>query len=269
MYPVLFHIGSFPIRAYGLAVFIAVLASAYFAVWLGQHRRLPWASLYMDFSAWALIGGILGARIWEVAFNWPYYRTHPQEIYAIWAGGLSIQGAVLGGLAAAWIYTRRNGVPPARFLDGLVPALLLGQAIGRLLGCTLNGDAYGKPTGTVYGLVHAAGTNAHAAYGSQPLWPVEVFEGVFDLVLMAFMLRLGVNKGRAGDHFVLYALLYSAGRFALEFLRADTGPVLVGLTAAQIGSLAVATSCGLLLVRKINQPPVVPGQAPGRPAEPS
>jgi len=251
LHPVLFHIGAFPVRAYGLAISTAIVASACFAAWLGRRRGIPWADQYIDFSLWALIGGVLGARIWEVAFRWPYYREVPHEIYAIWEGGLSIQGGVAGGLAAAWVFSRVNKIPLGRFLDECAPALLLGQAIGRLFGCTMNGDAYGRPTGTAFGIVHAPGTNAYLAYGSQPLWPAEVFEGVFDLALMAVMLRLGSNqKGPAGRHFLLYAVLYSTGRFALEFLRGDTRPILAGLTAAQVGSLAVIAVSGSLLSRR-------------------
>lgn len=240
LHPILFHIGHFPVRAYSVAIMTAVLAGACFAAWLGGKRGVSWADKYIDFATWGMVGGILGARLWEVAFNWSYYRNELPEILAIWEGGLSIQGAILGGLIAAWIYTRRHGIPVGGFLDESVPALLLGQAIGRLLGCTLNGDAYGRPTETWFGIVHAPGTNAHMAYGAQRLWPAEVFEGVFDLVLMVIMLRLaGSQKGPAGSRFLLYATLYSSGRFALEFLRGDTDPVLAWLTAAQVGSLAV------------------------------
>lgn len=267
MHPVLFHIGSYPVRAYGLAIVIAVFGSSAFAVWLGRRRQLPWAELYDSFAVWALLGGILGARIWEVVFNWSYYRTVPHEIYAIWEGGLSIQGGVIGGLTAAWIYTRVHKVSLGRFLDGLTPALLLGQAIGRLFGCTLNGDAYGKPTGTSFGIVHAPGTNAHMVHGAQPLWPAEVFEGIFDLALMGVMIRLGVNnRGPAGHLFLLYAVLYSAGRFALEFLRGDTPHILAGLTAAQIGSIGVIAMATLLLVW---QTLALRGRAATGPVEPS
>lgn len=251
MHPILFHVGSFPVRMYSLAILTALLGSAYFATWLGRRRAISWANLYSDFWTWAFMGGVVGARVWEVAFNWSYYRSVPREIVAVWEGGLSIQGAVIGGLIAALIYARTHKVPLGRFLDGLAPALLLGQAIGRLFGCAMNGDAYGKPTGTAFGIVHAPGTNAYDAFGAQPLWPAEMFEGVFDLVLMAVLLRMGINRGPAGRHFLLYAVMYSVGRFLLEFLRADTAPVIAGFTAAQAGSLAVAFLGSILLLLQV------------------
>lgn len=265
MHPILFHVGSFEVRAYSLAVATALFAAGYFAAWLGRRRGLPWAEQCVDFIPWAGLSGLVGSRIWEVAFNWSYYRSVPAEIPAVWHGGVSIQGAVLGGLIAALLFCRAQRIPFGRFADEVVPALLLGQAIGRLLGCTMNGDAYGKPTGTPWGIVHAPGTNAHAAFGAQPLWPAEVFEGLFDLLLMALFIRLGINRGPAGRHFLLYGLLYSTGRFFLEFMRADTEPWLGGLTAAQAGSLSAIglVSCGLVwqLLRQRSQSPWSPGQS--------
>lgn len=267
MHPILFHVGSAPVRAYSLAVMAAVIASSYFASWLGQRRGVSWAGLYQDFAVWALVGGMVGARAWEVAFNWSYYQTALHEVLAIWEGGLSIQGGILGGLAATWFYTRHHKVPIGQFLDGAAPALLLGQAIGRLFGCSLNGDAFGKPTGTGFGIVHAPGTPAYETFGAQPLWPAEVFEGLFDLAVMAFLLRLGLNRGPAGNHFLLYGLLYSAGRFALEFLRADTGAVLAGLSPAQLGSLGIVALCMALLLRRRSGVAVTPDST--GPANPS
>jgi phosphatidylglycerol:prolipoprotein diacylglycerol transferase len=263
VHPILFHIGSFPVRSYSLAILIAFVAAYFLAERLGRRWGLPWTHLYVDFVTWAAIGGILGARIWEVAFQWSYYGQRPMEIFAIWEGGLSIQGGVLGGLAAAWLFTRLHKLSFARFADACVPSLLLGQGIGRLLGCTLNGDAFGRPTGTAFGLVHVEGTPAHATFGDQPLWPAEVFEGIYDLALLGLFLRLGANRGIPGHHFMRYVTLYSAGRFALEFLRADMGPVFAGLTAAQLGSVAGMLLGGAVLAWQMLRRGRPPQQAEG------
>jgi phosphatidylglycerol---prolipoprotein diacylglyceryl transferase len=256
LHPILFHIGSYPVRVYSLAAMAAVLAASSYSVWLGRRRGIPWAPLYSDFAVWALAGGIIGARLWEVAFQWADYREAPYLTLAVWEGGLSIQGGVIGGVTAAFLYARAVRVPFGRFIDEAVPGLLLAQAIGRLFGCPFNGDAFGRPTGTGFGLVHVSGTMAYEVYGSQPLWPAEVFEGLFDLALLAAILRLGPNRhGRPGRHFALYTVGYSAGRFLLEFLRGDTGPVLAGLTAAQLGSLAALLLGGAWLARQAGQPP--------------
>lgn len=260
MHPILFHIGDFPIRMYGLAVAGAIFAACYFGVWLGKRRGYPWAERCGDFPVWAGVGGILAGRLWEVAFNWSYYRAYPASIMAIWEGGLSIQGGLIGGITAAVIFTRLYQIPLGLFMDHAVPSIALGQAIGRLFGCAFNGDAFGKPTGSGWGLVHAPGTMAHAVHGSTPLWPAEVFEGLFDLALMALFLRMGVNRGPGGRYLLLYLVLYSTGRFFLEFIRDDTGPVWLGLTAAQVGSLgAVALGLLLLVLQRylpVNRPPI-------------
>jgi phosphatidylglycerol:prolipoprotein diacylglycerol transferase len=253
MHPILFHIGSYPVRAYSLAIFLALLGATTLATWLARKRGVAWAQHYADFMAWGLLGGVIGARLWEVAFNWNYFATALHKIPAVWEGGLSIQGGIFGGMAAAFIYTGWHKIPFGRFADGAVPGILFGQAIGRLLGCSLNGDAYGKPTGTSFGLVHVPGTIAHEHFGSVPLWPAEVFEGVFDLCLMAYFIRRGLNQGAPGNHLLLYGVLYSIGRFALEFLRADTERMWAGLTPPQLGSLGICAVCtALLLVRRLS-----------------
>lgn len=247
MHPVLFYVGALPVRAYSLAVLAAFLAAG--ALGLRQARRhgLPWAEEYPEFLTWACVGGLLGARLWEVAFQWHNYRAQPWSALAIWEGGLSIQGGVLGGLAAAALFTRIRRIDLGRFIDGAIAPLLLAQAIGRLFGCALNGDAFGKPTGTGFGIRHAPGTPAYEALGPQPLWPAEVMEGLYALLLMALFLRLGPNRGPSGHYFLLYLVLYSAGRFALEFLRADTLPIAAGLTPAQWGAVVAMLAAVALL----------------------
>lgn len=84
----------------------------------------------------------------------------PLEIVAIWNGGLSIQGAIVGGLVAAIYYTWRHKLPFWDFVDTLAPAVVFGQGIGRIA-CFLNGDAFGSPTGNGFGIVYPEGTIAY------------------------------------------------------------------------------------------------------------
>lgn len=236
MRPILFTLFGFPVRSYGLFIAIAILAGFWLARRINAHRRPHYVPLFEDFLLIAVISAIVGARLWEVTFNWDYYRANLWEIPAVWHGGLSIQGAVLGGvLAAAW-FCRSRKLSFWDFADSLTPPLLLGQAIGRLGACFLNGDAYGKPTGTRFGVVYAPGTPAYEAFGPVPLWPAEVFEGVWDLAVMGFTLWLLNRERPAGTVFLWYVLLYSVGRFSLEFLRADSLEFL-GLKVAQVTSV--------------------------------
>lgn len=246
MRPILFEIFGFHVRAYSVFIGIAFLAGIWLATRVARRRRPEYAPLVEEFAVFALVAALLGARIWEVAFTWEYYRDHLGEIVAIWNGGISIQGAIAGGALAAVWFSWKKKLSFWDFADTLTPGVVLGQAIGRLGSCLLNGDAYGKPTDSIFGITYAPGSPAYEAFGPVPLWPAEVFEGVWDLAIMAIALRLLQKDGRPhGSVFLWYVVLYSAGRFALEFLRADSLQVF-GLKAAQLtsvllGVLALAT----------------------------
>ncbi|MGE5590723.1 MAG: prolipoprotein diacylglyceryl transferase [Bacillota bacterium] len=256
MRPILFTIAGFPVRSYGFFIAVGIIAGLWLAVAVARRRKRPYAELIWDFALTAMISGILGARVWEVVFTWDYYGQHLVEIPMLWHGGLSIQGAIAGGLLAAIWFTRKHRIPMWDFLDTLTPGVLLGQAIGRLFACFLNGDAYGKPTGSWFGVIYQPDTAAYQVFGAQRLWPAEVFEGLWDLAVMGLALwMLFRRKQPAQGRVVLwYLVLYSLGRFGLEFLRADSlGFFGTGLKAAQVTSLVTAAVAGALLFARRGQ----------------
>lgn len=247
MRPILFTVFGFPVRSYGLFIVVGILAGLWLARRINARRRPQYIPMMEDFLLYAVFAAILGARIWEVTFTWDYYREHLWEIPAVWHGGLSIQGAVLGAVIAAALFCRSRKVNFLDFADALTPPLLLGQAIGRLFSCFLNGDAFGMPTGTGFGIIYAPGSMAYETFGPVPLWPAEVFEGLWDLAIMGFALWLLKRGQRPGTVFFWYMLLYSLGRFSLEFLRADSLRFM-GFKSAQVTSILFALiGAGMLL----------------------
>ncbi len=243
---ILFYIGSYPVRSYGLVVALSVLLAMGVAYFLARGSRYQKHIANLVF--YVIIGGIVGARFWEVFFfQGEYYSQHVLEIFAIWNGGLSIQGALVGGFAAGLLYTRIHRLSFWELADMLAPAVILGQSMGRIA-CLLNGDAFGSPTGSNFGLVYPKGTIAYETYGPQPLWPAEVWEGQWDLVVFAVLILLKSKKWPTGFLFLSYNILYSLGRFLLEFLRGDTPRYALGWTAAQWTSFAVIVISLLLML---------------------
>lgn len=233
----LFTIGDYAVRSYGLVVALAVLLAMGVANFL--VRKTPYQKHIPNLILYVILGAVIGARFWHVFFfQWDYYAEHLSEIPAIWNGGIAIQGALVGGFAAAAIYTRIQRISFWELADLVAPAIVLGQAIGRIA-CFLNGDAYGSPTGSSFGIVYPEGTMAYDAYGFQPLWPAEIWEGQWDLIVFAILIALKNKTWPTGFIFLVYNILYAAGRFMLEFLRGDSPRYAFHWTAGQWTSFAV------------------------------
>lgn len=156
----------------------------------------------------------------------------------MWQGGMAIQGGVILGMIVGWLYTRYHKIDTLALADIVAPAIVLGQAIGRNANL-LNGDAFGHPTGGAFGLLYPSTTLAYQTYGNVPLWPAEVWEGQLDVIIFAILLLFRTTKHARGQVVALYAILYSAARFCLEFLRGDYHTVIWGLKSAQLTSLTV------------------------------
>ena len=232
MRQILFSLGGFSLRSYGVIVAFAIIMGLATAYFLASSEKTYRRQL-LDLVVYAVIGAVIGARLWQVFFyEWNYYALHPVEIVEIWQGGMAIQGSLVGAFIVGWIYTRKHRLDFWKMADIAAPGIILGQALGRIA-CFLNGDAYGSPTNSGFGLVYPPGTPAYAAYGSQPLWPAEVWEGQWDLVVFALILILSHwRKWPKGFLFLTYIVLYSFGRFGLEFLRGDGARYLFHWTSA-------------------------------------
>ncbi|MFQ5912582.1 MAG: prolipoprotein diacylglyceryl transferase [Nitrospinota bacterium] len=249
MYPVLFEFGPVVVRFYGLMYVIALIVG----IWLVQKESLR-LSLPLskddvaNYGLYSLIAGVVGGRIYYVVFNWPYYAQHPLEIPAIWRGGLAIHGGIIAGFLFSLWYTRRRGVPFWRLSDAVAPALILGQAFGRI-GNFMNGDAHGVPTKAPWGIVFpetsVAGYDTLRRYGENlPLHPTMLYELLFNLAWFALLWGLRKRPHKDGFIFASYLILYSGGRFVVSFFRADS-LMLGGFRAAHVISILLIAVAGL------------------------
>ena len=218
--PILFSIGSFEIGWHGIFVVIAVIVGIGLSVWFARGSGIKREVIY-SMSPWAIIGGIIGARLFHVIDYYDYYIQNPLQIFQFWYG-LSIFGAILGGTLAVFIYTRIRRLSLGRLADGVAPALILAQAVGRL-GCTVNGDAWGGPSSLPWAFVYthpnAVGT---CLYWGVPTHPSPVYEIIWGILVFAVLWKLRGRLKPDGSLFLLYLSLYSFGRFFIEFTRAVT-----------------------------------------------
>lgn len=249
MHQYLFYIGDFPIRAYGLVLSLSIILATGVGYFLAKADGRGYEKHIVDLGIYCGVAGLLGARLWDVFFfDWDYYSHHLTELLNVWQGGMAIQGGVFLGVLTGVCYCRRHHLDTVHLMDVLAPAIILGQSLGRCANL-LNGDAFGAPTGTSFGIIYPVTTLAHHTYGDQPLWPAEVWEGQLDVVIFALLLLFRTTEHAKGQCFALYVMLYSLARFGLEFLRGDYTEKVFGLvTSAQATSIAAFTIAAIFFI---------------------
>lgn len=242
------------VRWYGVLIVSGALLAGYVAARRAQARSEDpehvWNLLLLG-----MVLGILGARLYYVAFEWPRFAGRSLlEILNPASGGLAIHGALIGAVAAALIYTRRAGLPLLRWLDICMPPFMLAQAVGRW-GNFMNQEAYGRPTDLGFGVrideanrlppfddmvQYPPDTLFHATFLYESLWNLAGFG-----LLVALERRLRAWL-RPGDVALMYAIWYGLGRLWIEGLRTDSlctsgvgGSCEGALRAAQLASLAL------------------------------
>ena len=237
MHQYLFFLGDFPIRAYGLVLSLSIILATGVGYFLAKADGRGYEKYIVDLGIYCGVAGLVGARLWDVFFfDWAYYHDHLTELLNVWQGGMAIQGGLLFGAVAGIVYTKYHHIDTWAFADLLAPAIILGQSIGRMANL-MNGDAFGHPTGGDFGIVYPDTTLAYHTYGSQPLWPAEVWEGQIDVLVFVALLLYSCFPHKKGQVFCLYVMLYAVERFFLEFLRGDYVNLTLGLKSAQMTSV--------------------------------
>ena len=233
--PVLVHLGPIAISWYGLAIAAALFVGFRIAVSEARGRGIN-TDLVADLVIWVIVGGLVGARLLHVIDRWSSYAEDPMRILMIQNGGLAIEGAILGGTLAGIIGARHLGLPVFRLSDAVAPAIVLGQAIGRL-GCLVTGDALGPATDGSWG-VRYINPGAMAPELGTAYQPTFLYEAAWDVLLFAVLWMLRRRLHGDGKLFAIYLALYAVGKFTLTFLRNEV-IWLYGLQEAQLVAVGV------------------------------
>lgn len=275
MDPDMFRVGNFILTWHGFLTFVAVALAVWLtARWAKREGIIP-DTIY-SVAIWAIVGGIVGARVVHVIDRWDFYSLFPGQIFAVWNGGIAIWGAVLGGFVGGAAYATWQKLPVGKIADITAPALLLTMAFGRI-GDIINGEHFSDPTGMPWGFAYTH-LKTQALYAQNnlssltPTHPTVVYEMLWDMAMFGLIWRLRGRIRPDGMIFVLFLALYAVGRFFLSFLRLDKEWAL-GLNQAQLISIVILAITVPLLVYKaqlIKRPPqgrVQPkGQTAGKPA---
>src|SRR5262244_1930286 len=249
-------IGPFTLRWYGILMASAMAIGLWLAHKDARRRGIDPDPL-MKASELALLGGLIGARLYYVLFNLDYYSRFPAKIFAVWEGGLAIHGGVIGGILAGGLYAWRRELPILQYLDIAAPSLALGQAIGRW-GNFFNEEAFGTPTNLPWRLFISPPHRPIQYAQDEYFHPTFLYESLWDFAV--FLLLMVVFRKRferaPGALFLTNLGLYSVGRFLTEALRTDA-LMLVPIRVAQLASV-VGVSLALvgvpLLLRRTRAP---------------
>jgi phosphatidylglycerol---prolipoprotein diacylglyceryl transferase len=210
------------------------------------------ANKIFDFSFWMIIAGIVGARLYHVFLEWPYYRQDLTRILKVWEGGIAIHGAIIGGVLVLVYFAWKEKINFWLLAAIFAPGIALGQAIGRW-GNYFNQELFGKPTNLPWGIPIDLMNRPIRYISSEFFHPTFLYESLGDLAIFIVLLVLISKflKNKWANYkiiFLSYLILYSALRFGTEFLRTDTTAFVLGFRWPQIFSLAIIIVSAILLV---------------------
>lgn len=256
-YPLVFNIGPIEITGYGLMMMVGFLTGGW-AIQRELRRRGLNEEYASDIVVAAVIGGIIGAKLWYVVLT-----QDPGALIS--RSGLVWYGGFIGGTVAVYLNGLRKRVPTRITCDLVAPALAVGYALGRV-GCFLVQDDYGTPTSLPWGMKFPEGLPPSTALrlnsdygvpipdGVNPLevlavHPTQLYEVAAMLVAFWALWRLRTHVRAAGWLFGAYLLFAGTERFLIEFIRAKDDRFLAGFTVAQLASIIIAAAGVLLMAR--------------------
>ena len=249
--PLLFQLGPFSLRWYGLLIAVAVLLGLLLATRLGRQRGID-PGLIADLLPILVLAAVVGARIYYVTFEWRQYQLNWLDALAVWRGGIAIHGALIGGTLAVVLYCRWRRLAFWNLMDVLVPSVALGQAIGRW-GNFFNSEAFGLPTDLPWRLTIPFANRPVEFLDQNTFHPTFLYESIWNLGVVALLLVLfqrglqGKLNLPPGALSCVYLISYSTGRLWIEGLRID--PLcLAGTPPFCAGGLRMAQLVSLLLI---------------------
>ncbi|RKY36694.1 MAG: prolipoprotein diacylglyceryl transferase [Candidatus Omnitrophota bacterium] len=211
MHPILLHIGPLTVYSYGVMVALGTLIASFFC----QRHALKVGlsdEKIIDLIFWALIWGLIGARLFYVLLNFGDYLKFPLDIVKIYKGGLVFHGGLILGFISGIVFIKRNKLPFLKTIDLIFLYLPLAHAFGRI-GCFLNGCCYGKPTLLFFGVI----------FPGHPLCvhPTQLYSSFLLICIFFALLKISRNKKFSGQIFSAYCIFYGAVRFCVEILRVN------------------------------------------------
>jgi phosphatidylglycerol:prolipoprotein diacylglycerol transferase len=212
---------------------------------LNKYYKIGSDTLF-DLFFWLIINGLIGARLYDVFLNLPYYLDKPLSVLKIWQGGLAIHGAIIAGLFTAYFFARQRKLSFWSLAALTTPGLALAQAIGRW-GNYFNQELFGLPTNKPWGIPINLDNRPWLYITNNFFQPTFLYESLGCLLIFIILISANfylIRKNKLNNYYfvlltALYMVLYSILRFSLEFIRIDDAPTMLSLRWPQIMSLAI------------------------------
>jgi phosphatidylglycerol---prolipoprotein diacylglyceryl transferase len=254
-----FTLGPFALRWYALAYIVGLVLGWRYCVAMAKrpHAALDQRQLD-DFLLWVTLGVVLGGRLGYVLFYQPgYYLQHPFEIVAMWRGGMSFHGGLLGVVVAIVLFGRRHAKPVLGVSDAIAGSIPIGLFFGRIANF-INGELYGRATDVPWAMVFP-----HS--DALPRHPSQLYEAVLEGIVLFVVLRVMEMRGaraRPGLLTGTFLIGYALSRIVVEFFREPDrflGLLAFGSTMGQLLSLPLAAFGLYLVLRARPAAPAKPG----------
>jgi len=232
MYNEIFKIGFISIHGYGLMIGIGILCALVIAGKRAKKKGLD-ADFVYSLGMVSLVFGFIGAKLLYCIVEINVFLNEPMRILS--GSGFVLYGGIIGGILAAMIYCKLKRFSFLQYFDLTAPSVALAQGFGRI-GCFLAGCCYGRETDTAIGI---AFHNSPIAPNGVKLIPTQLFSSAGDFLIAVVLLvyaRKGRRRGKVG---ALYLVLYSVGRFIIEFFRNDYRGSIAILSTSQFISLII------------------------------
>ena len=245
----LLKIGPLTVYGYGFMIAMGILAAYFTGEYRAKKRNMEYEHVF-SLVIWSVPGGFFGAKLLYWITEWKTIINDPGFLLSTMSDGFVVFGGIIGGIVTAYIYCRVNKLHFLQYFDVLIPSVALAQGFGRI-GCLLAGCCYGKETQSTVSIIFQ---DSDFAPNHVSLIPTQIYSSILDFLHYALLLYLLKHKKADGQVAGSYLVLYSTGRFILEFFRGDLERGSVGmLSTSQFISIFTAIA-GIWMLIRVSDP---------------
>jgi phosphatidylglycerol:prolipoprotein diacylglycerol transferase len=242
-------VGPLAMPTYGILLVLGMLAGLWIVTRQARKAGLVPETI-TDMAVYAIIAGLIGAKVLLLIVEWPFYSRNPRELLSLFQSGGVFYGGLLGAIPVAFWYARRHQLDGWKTADVLAPGVAVGQAIGRM-GCFMAGCCYGKPASVPWAVTFTdvfANRNVGTPLDT-PLHPTQIYESLACFLILGILLWMAPRKRFHGQVVLAYVVLYAVARFVVEMFRGDAirGFVFGGrLSTSQFIALLMVAAAALV-----------------------